>query len=307
MPNMTAPLWRHLRNAAYLLLVVIVVGLIVYWWPQLAAIWREQALTFAGAIVIMVCATLVQAHNFLTFLATPVRLRVRHFAPVWAWSAFANYVAPLQAGGIAVRTTWLAKCGIGVADSLLATWRQLVVSIWISLLGLAIGLVSLGGTWGRWPAFVLALLWLAAYVARKLWLNWLERMTSPHWLVRRKQLLQSAVTNISPAGLAGVVAQYVLGTLLLYWVYARFGATLGIGNALVLACLVYASTIVAVLPGNLGITEAIYMLGGYGFGLSVAQAGALAILIRTAHITTNLLVALSGVWPHNRTSGVGRE
>lgn len=307
MPDVSAPLWRHLRNAAYALLVIVVVGLIAYWWPQLAAIWRVQALTFVGAVVIMVCATLVQAHNFLTFLDTPVRLSVRHFAPVWAWSALANYVAPLQAGGIAVRAGWLANCGVGVSDSLLATWRQLVVSIWISVIGLAIGLLLMGDPRGRWPALALVLLWLAVFLARKLWLKWLGQMTSPAWLLRCRPLLRSAVTKLSPVGLVGVVSQYVLGTLLLYWVYSRFGATLRVGDALVLACLVYVSTIVAVLPGNLGITEAIYMLGGHGFGLTVAQAGALAILIRVAHIATNFLVALAGAGWHKKKSGADRE
>lgn len=306
-PGLTAPLWRYLRNAAYVLLVLVSIALIVYGWPQLVVVWRTQTLTFAGAIAIMICATLVQAHNFIAFLDSPTRLRVRYFAPIWGWSALANYVAPLQAGGIAVRTAWLAKRGIGVADSLLATWRQLVVSIWISLLGLAVGLVFMDASRGRWPALALILLWLVMYLARKLWLRWLGRLTSPSWLVRRKQLLHRAVTNISPVGLVGVVLQYVLGTLLLYWVYARFGGALGIGGALVLACLVYASTIVAVLPGNLGVTEAIYMLGGHGLGLTVAQAGALAVLIRVAHIATNLLVALSGAWYSKMNIGVDRE
>jgi hypothetical protein len=307
MPQVSAPLWRHLRNTAYLLLVAVAVGLIVYGWPQLAAIWRDQALTFVGAMVIMVCATVVQAHNFLVFLETPTRLRVRRFAPVWAWSALANYMAPLQAGGIAVRTAWLATRGVGIAESLLATWRQLAVSIWISLLGLAVGLVFTREPAGRWPALLLIVAWGVVLAARKLWLKWLDCATSPAWLVSRKVLLQRAAANISRVGVAGVAVQYVLGTLLLYWVYSRFGASLGIGGALILACLVYASTIVAVLPGNLGITEAIYMLGGHGVGLTVAQAGALAILFRAAHIATSLLVAFSGALLRNKSAGADSE
>jgi hypothetical protein len=51
---------------------------------------------------------------------------------------------------------------------------------------------------------------------------------------------------------------------------------------------------VAFLPGNLGVVEAIYMLGGHGFGLSVAEAGALAILIRVAHVVANMLLVFAG-------------
>jgi hypothetical protein len=295
------------RNVAYLLLLAVVVALVVYWWPTLAAIWREQALTFVGAVVIMICATFVQASNFLAFLDTPVRLRVWRLAPVWAWGALANYVAPLQTGSIAIRVAWLGRRKVSVADSLLATWRQLALSLWIALAGLAIGLLLMDDSRGRWPALVLFLLWLAMFFMRKLWLKWLSNVTRPTWLANRKQLLSRAVTGITPRGVAGVVAQYVLGTLLLYWVYACFDASIGFGQALILACLVYASTLISVLPGNLGVTEAIYMLGGHGFGLSLAEAGALALLIRTANIATNVLIALVGVWRGEESFGAEHE
>jgi hypothetical protein len=295
------------RNVAYLLLVVVAIGLVVYWWPELAAIWREQALTFVGAVLIMICGLLVQAHNFLTFLDTPVRLRIWRFVPVWAWGTLANYVAPLQSGGIAIRVAWLGRHKVGVTDSLLATWRQLALSLWIALAGLVIGLLLIGDPRGYWPALALFLLWLAAFFMRKLWVKWLNNLTRPAWLANRKQLLDRAVTGITPIGIVGVVAQYVLGTILLYWVYARFGASMGLGQALILACLVYASSLISVLPGNLGVTEAIYMLGGHGFGLDVAQAGALAILIRAAHIAMCLLVALVGAQRGGNGFGVGYE
>jgi Uncharacterised protein family (UPF0104). len=285
--------WRTWRNAAYLLLVVIAVVLVVIWWPELAMIWREQAWTFVGAVVVMVSATIVQARNFLTFLDTPKRLPTWPFSRLWALSSLANYMAPLQPG-IAVRVAWLARHDVNVATSLLATWRQLVTSCWVALAGLAIGLLLTGDPRGRWPAVALILLWLALLFLRKFWLRWLDRLTRPAWLVQRKQLLHCAATGITLSGLAGIVVQYALGTLLLCWVYGSFGASIGVGQALVLTCLVYVSSMVAVLPGNLGVMEAIYMLGGHGFGLSVGVSSALAILIRIAHVFANMIIALVG-------------
>lgn len=286
--------WRTWRNVAYVSLVAIAVVLIVVWWPELAKIWREQAFTFMGAVVVVFFATLVQARNFLSFLDTTNPLRVWPFVRVWALSALANYAAPLQPG-IAVRVAWLARHDVSVATSLLATWRQLVVSCWIALAGLAIGLLLTGDPRGRWPALILSLLWLTIFLMRQILLRWLDRVARPAWLVRRKQLLHRAATGITVSGLVGVIMQYALGTLLLYWVYSRFGATIGVGQALVLTCLVYVSSMIAVLPGNLGVTEAIYMLGGHGFGLEVATSGALAILIRVAHVAANMIIALAGV------------
>lgn len=284
--------WRIWRNVAYLLLVTVVVALVAYWWPTLAAIWREQALTFVCAIVITICGTLVQARNFLMFLDTEHSVRPWRFAQVWALSALANYVAPLQPG-IAVRVAWLTQRGVKISDGLLATSRQLVVSVWISLIGLAVGLLLTGDPRGRWPALVLGLGWGAIFALRRLWLKWLDRMAHPRWLVHRKELLRRAVTNITWRGIAGVGVQYILGTILIYWIYARFGASIGWGQAIVVCCLAYVSSLVAFLPGNLGVLEAIYMLGGHGFGLSAAEAGALVILIRVANISANMLLVFA--------------
>lgn len=298
---MTSVVWRLWRKIAYLLLIAVVIALVVIWWPVLVNIWRNQALTFVGAVVVMICATLVQARNFLTFLDTPKRLPVWPFSRLWALSALANYLAPLQPG-IAVRVTWLARNNVNITTSLLATWRQLVASGWIALAGLSIGLLLTGDSRGYLPALVLASLSLAVFLLRGFWLRWLDHMVRPAWLISRKQLLHRAVTGITVSGLAGIVVQYVLGTLLLWWVYSHFGAPIGVGQALILACLVYVSSMVAVLPGNLGVMEAIYMLGGHGFGLSVAASGALAILIRVAHIAANLVITLAGM---RLTRGMG--
>jgi uncharacterized membrane protein YbhN (UPF0104 family) len=285
--------WRRWRSAAYLLLIIIAIVLIALWWPELVGIWREQALTFVGAVIVMVCSTFVQARNFLVFLDVKHSVRRWRFARVWALSALANYVAPLQPG-VAVRVGWLSHRGVNVTEGLLATWRQLIASIWIAMLGLAVGLLLTGDPRGRWPAFSLAVAWVIAFILRKICLRWLDRLAYPQWLANHRDLLRRAAIGITPSGLVGVIAQYVLGTLVLYWVYSRFGADIGVGQALILACLIYLSSIVSILPGNLGVTEAIYMLGGHGFDLSLAAAGALAILIRVAHVGANLLIALTG-------------
>jgi uncharacterized membrane protein YbhN (UPF0104 family) len=220
-------------------------------------------------------------------------VRLLRFTRVWALSALANYVAPLQPG-IAVRVGWLAHRGVNVSEGLLATWRQLVVSVWISMIGLAIGLLLTGDPRGRWPALALGIVWVAVFASRKLGLRALDCLARPHWLAHRKELLRRAATHITLQGMAGVIVQYLLGTLLLYWIYTRFGASIGWGQVLIICCLAYVSSLVAFLPGNLGVVEAIYMLGGHGFGLTVAEAGALAILIRVAHVVANMLLVLAG-------------
>ena len=285
--------WRTWRNATYFLLVVVAAALVVLWWPKLVMIWREQAWTFLGAVAVMVLATWVQARNFLSFLDTPRQLPIGSFSRLWALGALANYVAPLQPG-IAVRVAWLTRHDVSVAESLLATWRQLVTSGWLALAGLAAGLLLTGNPQGRLPSLLLVLLCVALASLRKFWLKWLDRLTHPTWLAQHKHILHRASQHITWRGLVGIAVQYALGTLLIWWVYGRFGAPIGLGQALILTCLVYVSSMVAVLPGNFGVMEAIYMLGGHGFGLSVAASSALAILVRVAHVCASLIIVLVG-------------
>jgi ABC-type phosphate transport system permease subunit len=97
---------------------------------------------------------------------------------------------------------------------------------------------------------------------------------------------------ISATAVAGVALQYLLGTVLLYWVYTSFGAPIGIGQALVLACVVYLASVVAIVPGNFGFLEMLYLLGGHGLGLPLSGSVALALLLRVSHVAANMLLAL---------------
>ena len=197
---------RKLRNAAYVLLIAVAIVLVVVWWPVLVGIWQQQALTFVGAVIVMICGTFVQARNFLVFLDAEHSIRSLRFTRVWALSALANYVAPLQPG-IAVRVGWLVRRGVDVSEGLLATWRQLVVSVWISMIGLAIGLLLTGDPRGRWPALALGVVWVAVFGLRRLGLRALDRLARPRWLARRKDLLQRAATHVTLQGIAGVAVQ----------------------------------------------------------------------------------------------------
>lgn len=291
-PSPAAP-WRHLRRATYLLLLAAVAVLVIAFWPTLAGIWRRQALTFVVTVAVMGLGVFVQACSLLAFLDTPRRLSSWRFAEVWAWSALANYAAPLQPG-IAVRVAWLRRHDITVAEGLLATWRRLIASIWLVLPGLGAGLLLTGDARGRWPAGALLAIWAIAVPLRRFAIGRLHRLARPSWLLRRRDLLLRAASHLTRRGLVLVALQYVLGAALTYGIYLRFGASIEPGQALLICCLASVSSVVALLPGNLGIVEAIYLLAGHQLGLDVETAAALALFIRVAHIAANLLWMLAG-------------
>lgn len=294
--------WKALRNAAYLLLLMAAVISAAHWWPQLSRIWSEHALTFAGGVVLMALGTAVQARNFISFIGMPAPLRTSGMMDIWALAALTNYLGPFQPG-IAVRMVYLSQHGISVTQGLLATWRQLCVSLWIALAGLSIGLGLMRDVRGYGLAVLAGSAFLGMAVLRKGLLSGLEHLRQPLWLAERRQLLHAAASGIPLQGIIGVVLQYALGTVLLLWVYRRFGADMSIGQALVVACAVYASSLVALLPGNLGIAEALYMVGGNSMGLSLAEAAALAALLRIAHVVANLAIVLVGALVRSLNSG----
>jgi hypothetical protein len=241
----------------------------------------------------MILALIIQARNFTSFLGNVRSVDVWPLSRVWAFTALLNYLGPLQPG-VAARVAYLSRRGIRIGDSLLATWRQICVSIWVSTGGLAFGLWLTGDPRGRFPAIALCIAFFLMVLLRKGIRSLLDRVERPAWLVRHKHLLQSAIGGITLSGIIGVVVQYVIGTLLLLWVYRRFGAHVLVGHAIVLSCMVYVSSLVAIMPGNLGVMDGIYMLGGHGMGLSVPQSAALALLLRGAHIIGCGLLVLAG-------------
>jgi hypothetical protein len=286
-------------GAAYLLLLLVALGVMVIWWPELTRVWRDHFLTFLVATLLMAFALLVQAKNFISFSDGASAINHWQFWRVWALSALANYAGPLQPG-IALRVIYLQRHGVPVSGSLLAMWRQLSVSVWLSIAGLALGLLLTDADDADWAAGLLFLGFVSLYASRPALVRRLNQMRRPYWLAEKRPMLVKALSGTSPRGVAGVALQYVLGTLLLYWSYSRFGTDVSLGKALLLACAVYVSNLVAILPGNFGITEGIYLLGGHDMGLPIQEAAALALLLRGSHVAACLIVSAAGPIPLRR-------
>lgn len=284
--------WRR-RNwlvGLYFFLLAGTAAIVVAHWAELAFIWRRHLLTFVVLVILMAASQVVQAGSFMAFLPGVPTLRLLSLARVWALSALANYAAPFQPGVVA-RVAYLKSCGVSITDSVLAIWRQLSVSIWISLAGFSLGLWLLPQGLAQALALGALLSFLLIPLLRAGIRNRVESLHRPAWLMRHKVVLAGALGTISRQGVAGVVLQYVIGTLLLMWSYWRFGADIGFGLALVLACAVYLSAFMAVLPGNFGVMEGIYLLGGHITGMSLQESAAIALLLRAGHVVSCLVLA----------------
>lgn len=286
------------RRAVYALFIIAVAVAAFIWRKPLIAVWQDQGWTLVVATGFMVLSILLQTRNFMAFLGPRPGLTLWPLSRVWALTALVNYLGPFQPG-VALRVAYLSKRGIHWRDSLLATWRQLCSSVWISIGGCGLGLLTMNLPSFRvlGCAFILAFL-VIPFLKNGL-LALLGRAVRPAWLLARRGVLLDALRGIGVTGIAGVAVQYLIGTALLWFVYGAFGAPIHLGHALLIACMVYVSSLVALLPGNLGVLDAIYVFGGHGAGLSLTQAAALALLLRCSQIIAAVGMSVAGPPPQN--------
>lgn len=283
--------WNRWRAVAYFLLLTVTAALIVWWWPELSQIWREHFLTFLIITLLMIISVFVQAHNFLSFLPSAKVPSLVDMAHTWAVGSLVNYLGPFQPG-LAVRVAILAKLGIPIGESSVATLRQVIASMWMALALASISLVWIGSS--AMVILAVALLLMCAAipkllpVLRYLVLRFLPGRTPANF----RQSAQMAFELPSARAMAGIVVQYALATLVFFVGYRQFGVDIGVPGAIGLACVVYASSLVALLPGNLGVLEALCTGFGQANGLAVEQSLALAFLYRGASLTSVLLIAV---------------
>jgi len=283
------------RRLGYALFLAAAVVAAYHWREPLLHVWREQGWTLVMAIGFMAASVILQARNFMTFIGPHAEVRLWSLSRVWALTSLANYLGPFQPG-VALRIAYLSRAHVHWSVGVKATWRQLCASVWVALAGCGIGLLSFQSTYYQ----LLGGAFLAAFftlpVLRAVLVRLLGKMKRPFWLASRRGLLIEALEGIHTAGIVGVAAQYMLSTVLLWLVYHAFGAPVGLEQALLITCLIYVSSLVALLPGNLGVIEAIYIIGGHGAGLTGPESAAMALLLRSAQILGAAILALAGTF-----------
>lgn len=283
---------------AYALFIIAVAVAAFIWRRPLIVVWQDQGWTLVAATAFMALSIVLQTRNFMAFLGPRPGLTLWPLSRVWALTALVNYLGPFQPG-VALRVAYLSKRGVHWKESVLATWRQLCASVWISIGGCGLGMLTMDMPSFRILGGIFIIGFLLIPFARNGLLVLLGRAKRPAWLLARRSILLEALQGIGVSGIAGVAAQYVVGTALLWFVYGAFGAPIQWGHALLLACMVYVSSLIALLPGNLGVLDAIYVFGGHGAGLSLTQAAALALLLRCSQIVAAIGMAVAGAPPGN--------
>jgi len=290
-----------LRRAGY---VVLLVGIgAVLWFSRegLLAVWRDHHWAFLVLAVLMMVGMLVQVLNFLHLLEWHERLAVRAAAHAWALATLLNYLAPFQPG-LALRLAYFKSQGVPLSRTAATTLRQLHLSMWTALLVAGVAFCIKGGHSG-WVAGLLLMVAFIAWPMVLAWsLPWLKAWRWPAWMETHRGSVEIAMTPLPLRKTFYFFVQHALGATLVLFAYREFGAALSPANAMLISVGVYLSSLVAILPNNLGLLEGLYILTARASGLDPITSLALALFIRGAHICACLAMALV-TW---RTEGIRR-
>lgn len=290
-----------LRRIGYLLLLGAIAALLWYSRESLVPIWRDHRWAFLVTAALMVGGVVVQVLNFLQLLAWPQPLSLRAAAHAWALATLLNYLGPFQPG-LALRLAYFKSHGVPLARTAATSLRFLHLSMWTALLVAGAALCSKGGQLG-WISGGLLLAAFAAWPWAMAWL--LPRLAAwrlPAWLHRHRAELDIALSPLPLRHTRYFFVQHLLGAVLVLYAYREFGADLSAADALLIAVGVYVSSLVAILPNNIGVLEGFYIATAQAGGLDPATAIALALFIRGAHIGACLVAAVA-TW---RTEGSPR-
>lgn len=277
------PKWKSIVWGLYAAVILTLFWLVSWAWPEIGPILLEHRSTLCFAIIVYLLALAVQTLNFLKLLQTKLTIPFSKALRAWALGQLANYLGPLQPG-LAVRFLFFRRHGVSTPVILNATLQQIHLSLWVATGAFAVSALLIGSdvlqllgglcilvflTWPMVVTFLRRLLLIIPFSHR------LNRYSKPI----------TPLLSIPPVTLLPWFSlQYILGALLISVVYASFGANLTVGEALLIATTVYASSLVALLPNNLGLQDALYGAFAYSGGLDLSTVLSIILLLRVAHI-----------------------
>ncbi len=284
------------RRIGYLALLGATGALLWYSRDSLLPIWREHPWAFVVTAALMIGGILVQVLNFLQLLEWPQSLSLRAAMHAWALATLLNYLGPFQPG-LALRLAYFKSHGVPLSRTAATSLRLLHLSMWTALLVAGLALCLKGGTAGWLSGGLL----MAAFVAWPRGLAWLmPRLAAwrmPAWMHKHRGELDIALSPLPLRHTRYFFVQHLLGAGLVLYAYREFGADLSAADAILIAVGVYVSSLVAILPNNIGLLEGLYIATAQAGGLDPATSIALALFIRGAHICACLVAAVA-TWRH---------
>jgi hypothetical protein len=201
----------------------------------------------------------------------------------WAAANLANYLGPFQPG-LAVRMAYFRGLGVPVVDTVRATLRQLVLSLWVGSGMTAIGLFSNDAGIRLFAVFGCLLFIASPWIASGLRATIPSGYGNSRIVSAFRSLLELCRIGMPVYRLWPFVMQYILMAVCFYAAYNEFGVNLGADESILLAVIFAMSVLVALTPNNLGVQELLLGYVAFWGGLGGGEALGVALIFRVAHL-----------------------
>ncbi|MEA5014004.1 MAG: lysylphosphatidylglycerol synthase transmembrane domain-containing protein [Candidatus Limiplasma sp.] len=315
---MKKPDWKKTASLALLLVMLGLLAAYVYNnRADMERLLRLDAATVALLVALAVGSALVNCVYHLVILRTyGLPLDLTDWMGVVSVSNVIAYVLPLRADLVFSAAYYKRVKGLAYTKSVSMAAGNVVFGVAFSLLQILVALLFLGFLKGQWPP-VLWALWglgtaaLAAFTALALW----APGKNPK-ILQKYRLLGEVAQGFTALLrnramlwrlLGCLVANNIFQLLLYQLCFASIGHPVTLYEALFYNSVSWLSSIVAIVPGNIGIKEGVMGLSTLLMGISVPTGVAASLLQRVALMAAHLLLGAAFAWPVYRRFRRGTE
>lgn len=283
--------FQNLRKFLITLIFFVYVGLLVKYWPVLYNAIAEKY--FAIILILLLSAVyfLLQAFNFLQLLnLKPSFLFYMETVQLWGLASLTNYLAPFQPG-LALRVAHFKANRIPIANTAHTTLQQLQLSYWTGFICLGVTLIFHDLDSYRIAGITLSVVAILWFLLLKVANRAFKRFIVLFKLEKYNENLISY--DLSIPGISRLIIffiQHLISMLAVLIAFRSFGTDLSIADAFIIGIVVTLSTLLSVLPNNLGIQELLFAYSAHLNGMVTGESISIALVFRIAQILSSFLI-----------------
>ncbi len=284
-------IYQNIRKYLTVLMFVLYGTLLIKYWSLLYNAISEQFIAILLIFLLSALYFLLQAYNFLQLLNRKFNFAFyMETVQLWGLASLTNYLAPFQPG-LALRIAHFKSRKIPVSNTAHTTIQQLQLSYWTGFICLGAVLIFYDASGLRLAGIILIILAMLWYFLIKLANHTLKRVIRSFRLQKYNEDLLSYNFSIPDVSrLTIFFVQHFIAMLSVYIAFRSFGSNISLSDSLIIGVVVTLSTLLSILPNNLGIQEFLFAYSAHLYGTGTGESLSIAMLFRVAHIFSCFLI-----------------
>ncbi len=310
--------WKNAVSTALFLILLVLLGWYVRaHWDEMRKLLSLSADTVALLLALGMVSLIINSFYHKAILDTyHLKLSLTDWMGVVCVSNSIAYVLPMRADLVFTATYYKRVKGLAYTKSIAITAGNAVFGVGFSLIQILIALLCMGLIDGAWPALLWAL--LAAGVAGMAFFLWLSLRTESRLrvklekvkllsdvivgfndLIRNRRLLWQLLLCMTGSNLTRLFINMVC--------FRAAGLPITLYEALFYASVSWLASVVAVVPGNVGLRESVVGAASLALGAMFSEGVAATLLNRVAvmfvYMVMGLVFAVPVLRKFNRGKG----